>query len=271
MNSHLEVIVRKSESPTDRPPLLFIHGMWHAAWYWDVHFLPYFAQNGYDAYAMSLRGHGESEGRERLRWTSLADYVADVATVVDELEALPVLIGHSMGGMILQKYLETHPAAGVVLLASEPPGGLIPATLRIIRRHPLAFLKANLTLSLYPVVDTPEKCRDLLFSKHLDEARLMTYFERIQDESYRVYLDTLFLNLPRARPMETPMLVLGATEDKAISVKEVHATARAYDVEAEIFPDMGHNMMLEPGWRQVAERILRWLRNEVNDVDRFTS
>ena len=41
--------------------------------------------------------------------------------------------------------------------------------------------------------------------------------------------------------------------------KEVLATARAYRTEAEFFPDMGHNMMLEPGWAAVAERIHTWL------------
>jgi hypothetical protein len=39
----------------------------------------------------------------------------------------------------------------------------------------------------------------------------------------------------------------------------VHATARAYRTEAEFFPNMGHNMMLEPGWAAVAERIHNWL------------
>jgi hypothetical protein len=40
---------------------------------------------------------------------------------------------------------------------------------------------------------------------------------------------------------------------------EVRATARAYRTDAEFFADMGHNMMLEPGWAAVAERIDAWL------------
>ena len=55
------------------------------------------------------------------------------------------------------------------------------------------------------------------------------------------------------------MLVLGASYDGCFTVKEAHATARAYGIEAEIFPGMGHNMMLEPGWQAVAERIASWL------------
>ncbi len=63
-------------------PLLFIHGALHGAWCWDRHFLDYFAQHGFAAHAVNLRGHGNSEGREKLRWTRIADYVEDVANDV---------------------------------------------------------------------------------------------------------------------------------------------------------------------------------------------
>jgi pimeloyl-ACP methyl ester carboxylesterase len=55
------------------------------------------------------------------------------------------------------------------------------------------------------------------------------------------------------------MLVLGGTHDGTITTNEVHATARAYRTQAELFPGMGHNMMLEPGWPAVASRIESWL------------
>ena len=70
---------------------------------------------------------------------------------------------------------------------------------------------------------------------------------------------TVSLNLPRPKRVTTPMLVLGALDDGAVTPKEVRATARAYRTEAEFFPNMGHNMMLEPGWAAVAERINDWL------------
>jgi alpha-beta hydrolase superfamily lysophospholipase len=67
------------------------------------------------------------------------------------------------------------------------------------------------------------------------------------------------LNLPRPKRVTTPLLVLGAECDRSILPNEVRATARAYRTEAEIFPEMGHDMMLEPGWADVAERIHTWL------------
>ena len=47
-----------------------------------------------------------------------------------------------------------------------------------------------------------------------------------------------------------------------LTERELHATARAYHARAEVFLDMGHNMMLEPGWQAVAERIDSWLSGQ---------
>ena len=139
----LEVLSEIPASAAHATPILFVHGMWHGAWCWAEHFLPYFAQHGYAAYALSLRGHGVSEGREKLRWTSLAKYVVDVSQAAAEIKATPVLVGHSMGGMVVQKYLESHQAPAAVLLASAPPTGLGAATLRVARRHPYVVLKGS--------------------------------------------------------------------------------------------------------------------------------
>ena len=127
---HIEVITHKPEGRARPTPLLFVHGMWHGAWCWE-NFLPYFACHGYESHALSLRGHGKSDGRTGIRWYSGAkDYVADVAQVVQSLKMPPVLVGHSMGGYVIQKYLETHTAPAGILLASIPVSGLAGSALR---------------------------------------------------------------------------------------------------------------------------------------------
>ena len=88
--------------------VVFVHGAWHGEWCWSEQFLPYFAEHGYPAHAFDLRGHGQSDGATTLRRNRIADYVADLKSVVDGLGGSPVLIGHSMGGVVVQKYLETE-------------------------------------------------------------------------------------------------------------------------------------------------------------------
>ncbi|MCJ7686429.1 MAG: alpha/beta hydrolase, partial [Desulfobacteraceae bacterium] len=160
----LEIISRKPKGVSRKVPILFIHGAWHGAWCWEKNFMPYFAENGYTSYALSLRGHGDSERPAHFRWMRIADYVEDVAQVVDQLPEKPVMVGHSMGGLVVQKYLEEHTAPAAVLLASVPVKGVFRTTLRIALRHPLAFLKANLTWSLYPIIGKPKLTREAFFS-----------------------------------------------------------------------------------------------------------
>jgi len=97
-------------------------------------------------------------------------------------------------------------------------------------------------------------------SAHTPESWVIRYAERLQNEqTRRAALDMVFLNLPKPDRVSTPLLVLGAECDRSVTPQEVHATARAYRTQAEIFPNMGHDMMLGPGWLAVAQRIHAWL------------
>jgi hypothetical protein len=100
----------------------------------------------------------------------------------------------------------------------------------------------------------------MFFNAHTPESLVVRYAQRLQKEpSGRWVLDMVFLNLPKPRRVSTPLLVLGAQCDRSVTAQEVHATARAYRTQAEIFPQMGHDMMLEPGCVVVAQRIHTWL------------
>lgn len=254
----LEVIDKGSASAAHPAPLLFVHGAWHAAWCWDEHFLGFFADRGYRAVALSFRGHGSSPTNKRLRDCSFADYVADVTSVAHGLPTPPVVIGHSMGGVIVQKYLESNEAPAGVLMASMPPGGYLRSGLRWLRKHPWHFAKLSATGESLPYVSTPELARQRFFSPDTPEDLVRRYAARLQEESSRSGRDGL-VQLPRPGRVKAPMLVLGALEDGAVTNAEVRATARAYRTEPVIFPGMGHNMMLEPGWPAVARRIDDWL------------
>jgi alpha-beta hydrolase superfamily lysophospholipase len=259
----LEIISKypvKNQRPT---PLLFIHGTLHTAACWDVHFLDYFAQHGFVAHALNLRGHGNSEGREKLRWTRIADFVEDVANAVRQLPGPPILIGHSMGGFIIQKYLEDHDAPAAVLLSSPSPAGLLPTAIRTARRQPWVFAKVNLSLSLLPLIATPQLVGEAFFSKDLPYEQLLEFWKQTQDDSFMAFLDMVALDLPKPARVKTPLLVLGAGRDNMIRPSEVEATARAYNTQAEIIPDVAHNSMLEQRWQSMADRILAWL----NEVD----
>lgn len=257
----IELIRHSAKTGIKSTPVLFIHGAWHGAWCWEEYFLPYFAAQGYDAYALSLRGHGNSEGREGLRWWSISDYVDDVSQIVGQMPEIPVLVGHSMGGLIVQKYLQSHSVPAAVLLAPVPTTGAMMTTLKIAKRHFWAYLKAISTMSLYPVIGTPELARETFFSENISTSRLETYYKRLQDESFRGFLDMIFC-LPKPRKVHVPILLVGAMNDMIFSQRQMEATAKAYNSKAQMLSNTAHDVMLEHRWQDAADIILNWLKGQ---------
>ena len=257
----LEVLCRMPAGEARPTPLLFVHGAYTAAWCWDENFLPWFAEQGYAAYAVSLSGHGASRGRAYLDSFSIADYVADVAEVADKLPAPPVLIGHSMGGMVIQKYLEKHTVPGAVLMSSVPPQGLLGSAFG------LAFSKPHLLGDLNRIMGggqpQMETLRDAMFHETIEIERLRRYYHLCQPESHRAIWDMSLFDLPSLSNIpRPPMLVLGAEHDVLIPPDQVRMTARSYGVSANILPDLGHGMMMETDWRIAADPILYWLKSQ---------
>jgi len=257
----LEVLCHTPAGVAHETPLLFIHGAYTGAWCWDECFMPWFAEQGYSCYALSLSGHGRSRGRAYLDSFSISDYVDDVAEVVAKLPTAPVLIGHSMGGMVVQKYLERHSAPGVVLMSSVPPQGLLGSAFG------LAFAKPHLLGDLNRIMGggrpQMETLRDAMFHETMEIERLQRYYHLCQPESHRAIWDMSLFDLPPiSRIHRPPLLVLGAEHDVLIPPDQVQMTARRYDVEAMILPELGHGMMLETDWRIAADPILSWLQSE---------
>lgn len=223
--------------------------------------MPYFAEQGVHSYALSLRGHGNSPGRDRLAMATLSDYVDDLEWAVSRIAQPPVLVGHSMGGMIIQKYLERQvDVAGVVLMASVPPQGLGLPTLRLMLRDPMLLWQMSMIQHVDPSYGDLDTTRRVGFSDAMPDADLQRLRERFGPESSRAIWDMTVSDLVRPwRIKKPPMLVLGGTSDALFPPGMVRSTASAYNVKAEFFPDMAHVMMLEPGWQSVADRIIEWL------------
>ncbi|MBL8258971.1 MAG: alpha/beta fold hydrolase [Candidatus Competibacteraceae bacterium] len=262
----LDMVSRRPETTPKRPPLLFVHGSFSDARVWDDYFLPYFAERGHEAHAVSLRGHGRSEGRERIHTWRLADYVADLAQAVAAMPQPPLLVGHSMGGMVIQKYMERAPAvAGVVLMGSVPPQGLLPSNLHMAMRHPFLFQQMALFSVLGPSFGSIDLMRRLLFSPSMPTELLRKFIHYTQPESQVVSLDMMGLDPLRLKPgrLPVPTLVLGAQHDIFVSPALVRETARFYRAECHVCPNMAHAMMLEANWREMADYLLGWIARAV--------
>jgi pimeloyl-ACP methyl ester carboxylesterase len=269
MNAHrtdtLEILAAPAAQPRPgMPPLLFIHGAYTAAWCWAEHFLPYFAQAGFNCQAVNLSGHGASRRRDHLDSYSIDDYIKDIAEVVALLPTPPVLIGHSMGGFVAQKYLEDHQAAAAVLMCSVPPQGLAASAFGMLFSRPNLFVDLNGLMSGGPVA--LGSLQEALFAQPVSMDDLGRYVRMAQPESHRAIWDMMLLNLPRASHILThlprgrdDLRVIGAGQDLIIPASMVEMTARTYGVEATLYAGMGHGLMLERDWQTVAQDLSDWL------------
>lgn len=230
----------------DRPPLLMVHGIAHAAWCFGENWLPAAADAGFPSYAVSLRGHGGSAGGRRLRQTVIRDYVHDVLQTITELPAPPVLIGHSMGALVAQLVAERYPLRGLVLLAPAPLHSAAGDLAMIARDRPSDLVRAvfGQTLSMAP---------EVLFTG-LDRATAQAYSERMGVESPLVQWELL---LPRRLgPVGCPVQVIGTPDDRLVRPEDVRRTAAAHGVDPVWFPGIGHDVMLDVGWDRVLQSVL---------------
>ncbi|MDR3213069.1 MAG: lysophospholipase [Azoarcus sp.] len=257
-STSLEVISYPAVANVHRTPILFVHGAYIAAWCWEEHFLPWFAKHGWNVHALSLTGHGRSRGRVDLDYLTIDNYVTDVAEIVAALPSPPVLVGHSMGGMVVQKYLEKAAPSAAVLMASVPPQGLISSALGMLFSTPHLLFDLNQVMGGgEPSVDS---LREALFHQPVSAEKLQQYWKLSQPESHRALWDMTLYNLPHLdKAYKAPMLVLGAEYDRLVPPNQVYMTANTYGVRPEIFAGMGHGMMLERDWEKVATRIDEWL------------
>lgn len=258
----LHVIEHNSQSGTRVPPLLFVHGACFGAWCWEDYFLDYFAQLGYHAVAFDLRGHGASAGRDRLQDATIDDFTDDVSEVSSRFGLPPVVVGHSMGGLITQRFAMRNPASGVVLLASSPIGGMKRNGWPLVRVHPLPFLKAMITRDMLKIYPDNRRVRHIMFSPGTPENTVTSCRERLQSESWRACME---MNEPISPPLTIPcpLLVLGGERDHTVPAELVIETGEAYRAPVHIFPGVGHNLMLEPSWQEVACYIDQWVQASV--------
>ncbi len=254
----LEMLYWPDTEAAQRTPLIFVHGAYVGAWCWAERFIPWFGALGYPVSAISLRGHGKSAGRDRLHSFSLADYADDLAAAVATCATPPVLVGHSMGAAVVQKYLERATAPATAFLCPVPPAGLLPASWSLAFTRPALFAEVSaMATGGRPSVAA---VREALFASDLPAEAVERHYARMQPESRRALMDLSGWGLPQRWRMNLPRsLVIAAGEDVLIPRAQVESAARYLEAEYRLLPDLGHVLMLDAGWESAARCLQEWL------------
>lgn len=236
------------------PPLLFVHGMWGGSWYW-VNYMRAAAEAGWEAWALNLRGHHGSRRVQDLGQVSVLDYVEDVRDCLGSLGQV-VLIGHSMGGLIVQKIAETGGIRAVVALTSAAPRGII------VLRWPVL---SRMVRYLGPIVGSrafvaSHADATALVLNQLPPDRRAWAYERFVLESGRAARELAFglIAVDQAR-VRCPLLVVGAERDVITPAAVQRRIARKYGADYREMAGHGHMLMLEDEWERPFKAILEWV------------
>ena len=173
------------------------------------------------------------EGADKIASLSVRDYADDVSALVDSLDSPPLLVGHSLGGLVAQLAAARTRHAGVVAATPAPAAGIFatyPGTIRLFGLHYLQL--RPWTKPLYPAT---WKVFRRYVTNATDERLAGDLYSELVCDSGRVYCELAFWFLDRAKATEVdfaaitgPVLAIGAERDRTVNRRVGRATARRY-------------------------------------------
>ena len=232
---------------------------------WDG-FAEKFRDAGYKTHAPCLRHHeGDKTPPASLGQTGLRDYAGDLEEFLHSLDAPPILVGHSMGGLLAQMLAAKEKVRALVLLAPSPPWGVPPSTLFEIASAQAMLLNVGFWNSLL-------EARDHVLGRHglerLAPPAREALLARLVPESGRAIFEVMHWGLDMSRASEVevgdsdcPLLLIAGGEDRINPPGTVERIAALYGKRGRYEKAAGMNHWLpgEPGWENVATRALEWL------------
>jgi non-heme chloroperoxidase len=253
-----------SSSRQKKPPVVMIHGAFAGPWSWDG-FAAKFRAAGYKVHAPCLRHHDGQKPPSGLGQTSLADYAGDLETLLEELDAPPILVGHSMGGLLAQMLAARCETRALVLLAPSAPWGVPPTTLFEIASAQAMLLNVGFWNS---ILKPDEHIAGRHSVDRLSGDERDAVLARFVPESGRAVFEIMHWGMDMRRSSEVdvravtcPLLFIAGGEDRLNPPATVERIAALYGDRAlyEKIPGMSHWLVGEPGWDKIATRALAWL------------
>jgi len=256
-------------------PVVFVHGLWLHAGSWGA-WVDLFREHGYEPSAPGWPGDSDTVEATRANAGPIAghgidDVVDHYAQHIGGLEGKPIVIGHSFGGLVVQRLLGQGLAAAAVAIDPAPIKGVLflpPSALRVASIALRSPGNKNKTVAL-----TQKQFR-YGFGNAISEAESNELFERWAIPSPgKPLFEAAAANVSPHSPAKVntanatrgPLLITAGGKDHTVPASISRSTLKLYAgspavTELKEFSDRGHSLALDGGWRDVADAVLAWLK-----------
>jgi pimeloyl-ACP methyl ester carboxylesterase len=256
--------------------VVFIHGAFMSAQSWDP-WKERFAARGYQcvAPAWPFLDHDVAELQRgpdpRFGKLGIGEIVDNYASIIRELDAPPILVGHSFGGLFVQMLLDRGIGAAGVAIDPAPPKGVLPGLNAVRASLPVLLGRASW-----------ERVRRMSFRSFqwgwvhtLSEPEQREAYERhVVPTSGRLFFQALLAPLTDVSKvnyrnhLRGPLLIIAGELDRTVEASMDLANFRKYARSNAVtdyheFPGRTHWIVGQPGWEEVADYALDWLAKQL--------
>ncbi len=254
-----------------KPPVVMIHGAFCGSWVFEG-WARCFRDAGYTVLTPDLRHHGAAADHAALGRLGILDYAEDLGQLIDGLGDLPVIIGHSMGGLLAQMLAARGKARALVLLAPAASWGVWPSSLFELAGAQALFLAGDFWHR--PI--RPDRWLASCGLDSLDPEQRARALSRLVPESGLAMFEILHwpfdlsrASLVDARQVVCPIMCVAGGKDPITPSGTVRRIARRYRGRAQYreLRDASHWLLLEHGWEKLVSQTLFWLSRLHDDAD----
>lgn len=243
---------------------LFVNNTSWAAW------KTYFETQGYTVHTPANPGHEGNPADLRkniqpgLTKVGFEDVVMNIVKLIDTLPEKPIVIGHSLAGLVVQKLIELDKAVAGVSIDGAPPKNVLAPWQTIKMVLPVV----NPFKTGTPYMGTKEWYHRAFFNNYTKSESDVFYHEIAVPESRKIAWDSLLKPFAKIdfKKAHNPLLFIGGENDTIFPATFTKKIAGSYkdpnsQVDFKSFAGRSHFIAGEKGWEEVAEYVLNWIEN----------